>query len=60
MNKLYKKLVMANLPIFSVFILGAIAQLIMGLDIYFISKLISWVGLYVIAINVHQWGIRWV
>ena len=57
-SKEYKKAFQENLPIFCVFILGAIAQQIIGTNVSFILKLLAWCGLYLIAIKLHDFGLK--
>jgi len=57
-SKEYKQAIKENLPLFCVFILGAIAQLIMGTNISFILKLLSWCGLYLLVIKLHDFGLK--
>jgi hypothetical protein len=53
-SKEYKQAFQDNLPIFCVFILGAIAQQIIITNISFVLKLLGWCGMYLIAIKLHD------
>ena len=52
--KEYREAIKEGLPIFTVFMCGAIAQLIMGTSGSIILKLLLWVGLYFLASFLHD------
>jgi len=52
--KEYRKAIKESMPVFTVFMCGAIAQLIIGTNGSLILKLLLWVGLYFLASFLHD------
>lgn len=55
----WREAIKESLPVFSVFLLGALAQMIIDLPkIHFVWQLLIWCGLYMIAMRLHDWGMN--